>query len=567
MQPPPQETTGSAELPAGLPNEGAPATQRGGTRVFWLLAAFVVVAAVLRLPLLDRPVWFDEACMSDQRIGTTAQLIATLYVDIHPPLFVTLMHLWNGWFGDGEVAMRMPALLSGLACIPLTWWTGRRLVGEHAALLAAALLVLSPVHVWYCDEARLYTPMVCCALLAFGTFDRLLQNDGAPRRWLFALHVTNVAVMLALHYYLAVIVLALACLAPLLARGFRNGALRIVVWHGVGIALLGGFVLVKRALGHFETSQDYLSRIDLPRLYHFVFEWAWTGSTWSTSETEALQLLGRVHVWLGIALLALGVVSLATRHRRHPRGWLVLVGVLLLPCFLFACAAVGLDSTYLERTLIPALPFVLLLGAAGVALLPGVARRVAAALALLFAASSLAGLYDGYDDRWTLYKPHPDWRSAARWLGDQIDSHGATGRAVYTSMPNPRSLSYYDERIQFEKNLTTPMSADEIRRKVGSRLGSWLGDVAGRQFEAFAAHNEALLQGAKLRIYPSQATPAELTRPPAPPDDICYVVRNQWHPNVSVDDTVERLLEDAHVEVLERVPFTGVTVHKVRIRP
>ena len=57
----------------------------------WLLAAMVLTALLLRLPLLGRSVWFDEACMSDQRIGTWPQLLATLYVDIHPPLFAELL--------------------------------------------------------------------------------------------------------------------------------------------------------------------------------------------------------------------------------------------------------------------------------------------------------------------------------------------------------------------------------------------------------------------------------------------------------------------------------------------
>ena len=188
-------------------------------RRVWVLLAITAVAALLRMPLLGRPVWFDEACMSDQRIGTTAQWLATLYVDIHPPLFVSFMHFWNGWFGDGEVAMRTPALLSGVLSVPLTWWVGSRLVGSRAALIAAALLALSPVHAWYCAEARLYAPMVLCTLLAFGCVERLTDASCGRRRALFWLHAMNVAVMLSLHYYLSVYVAVLAALAPALRRG------------------------------------------------------------------------------------------------------------------------------------------------------------------------------------------------------------------------------------------------------------------------------------------------------------------------------------------------------------
>ena len=184
-----------------------PAESSQPPRPPWLLLfALTMTAALLRAPLLDRPVWFDEACMSDQRIGTTAQWLATLYVDIHPPLFVSWMHFWNGWFGDGAVTMRAPALLSGLLSVPLIWWVGSRLVGSRAACVAAALLALSPVHVWYCAEARLYAPMVLCTLAAFGCVDRLTDAAYPRRRVLFWLHALNVAVMLSLHYYLSVYV-------------------------------------------------------------------------------------------------------------------------------------------------------------------------------------------------------------------------------------------------------------------------------------------------------------------------------------------------------------------------
>ena len=88
-----------------------PTTPTGTPPRVWVLLAVTATAALLRMPLLGRPVWFDEACMSDQRIGTTAQWLATLYVDIHPPLFVSFMHFWNGWFGDEALTMRLPALL------------------------------------------------------------------------------------------------------------------------------------------------------------------------------------------------------------------------------------------------------------------------------------------------------------------------------------------------------------------------------------------------------------------------------------------------------------------------
>jgi hypothetical protein len=543
------------EIPATT--EMSPAPRRA-----WLLFGLLAAAALLRLPLLGRPIWFDEACMSDQRIGTTAQWLATLYVDIHPPLFVTFMHFWNGLFGDGEVSMRIPALVSGLACIPLTWWTGHRLVGDRAALFAAVLLALSPVHVWYCAEARLYAPMMTCTLFAFGCVDRLTAADGARRRGLFWLHTANVAVMLALHYYLAVVVVALALLAPILTRRIGGRARSILLVHGIGTMLLGVFVLAKLQLGQFETSQDYLRALDADELFDFLFVWTWTGNTMQASGSSLLRGLGIGFQWLGVALVVLGTIQVLTRLRSQPRALLVPFGVLLLPGFLIACVLVGYDSTYISRTLIAAVPFVLLLASAGLQAWPERFRPLGAGLTLLLAATALGTLYATFDTRWTLYKPHPDWRCAAAYLGSEIDA-GNGGAPVFTSMPNPRSLSYYDVRIQDRKNLEVRLSPDEIAHKVEQRLGTSIGQLARELFTEFAEHNRALLAGARLVVHPSRPTPEQLALPEGF-DGAFYLVRNEWHPHRSVDDSVERLLAHPNIQVLHAERCTGVTVYKVR---
>ncbi len=360
-------------------------------RALLLCAAFVVIGACLRLPLLDRSVWFDEACMSNQRIGTWPQLLATLYVDIHPPFYVAFMHFWDGLFGDSALSMRLPPLLCGLASIPLLFWTGRHFVSDRAALCGAGLLAISPVHVWYSVEARLYSPMVFCTLLLVGTFERLLSGRGGHRRILWALHLLNLAVMLSLHYYLAVPVAALVLLALLRARETTPNVRPLLLAHGLGILLLGCFVLAKRALGEFETSQEYLRTLDLPGLFDLICRWCWTGNTLAASDLPIARAAATVQVGLG---------------------------------------------NYAETT-----------------------------------------------------------------------------------------------------------------------------------FRSFAEHNQNLLTHAALRVYPCAADPADLDLGHRQRDDICYLVRDEWHPAYEVDHTVEDLVQHPRITVLETKRFQGLTVYKVRVKP
>lgn len=528
------------------------------------LAALVVVATFLRLPLLDRPIWFDEACMSDQRIGTTPQLLSTIYTDIHPPLFVLFMHYWNSLFGDGETAMRMPAMISGILCIPLTFWVSYRLIGKGPAMFAAALLTMSPIHVWYCTEARLYAPMITTTLFAFGAIDRLTDSRVPHSRMLWCLHLLNIGVMLSLHFYLSVIVVALAVIAPILSRGLDKIASSILLWHGVGIMLLAGFIFAKMQFDEFETSQDYLRVLTRDELFFFLFEWCWTGLTLPTSDYALLRLIGVGFVWLGASLSVLGLLYVIATIRRRPRALLIVLGITLLPCFMLSLVAAGFNNTYIERSLIPSLPFVFMLAAAGLRTLPGKARMLTGSVTVAIASLALVSLYSGFATKYTLYKPHPDWRSAANYLGAEIDA-GNANIPVYTSVPNPRSLSYYDPRIQDAKNLKTVRSPAELGDSVSKKFGDWLGDLAKQRFTEFANYNRSLLAEAQLIIRRCKPTPAELDWPSDAKDDTCYVIRNEWHPGVQIDGSVEALVAHPDTSILATYRCDGISIYKLRV--
>ena len=183
---------------------------------------------------------------------------------------------------------------------------------------------------------------------------------------------------------------------------------------------------------------------------------------------------------------------------------------------------------------------------------------------MALAALALITLYSSFDTRFTVYKPHPDWRSVAEYLGKEIDA-GNGGMPVYTSTPNPRSLSYYDPRIQDVKNLTTELSPTEVGSKVREQLGAWFGRIAESYFKELDAHTRRLLANAQFVIRPSKPTPGELDWPARHTDRTCYVIRNEWHPNILVDGSVEALLAHQDTSVLQTRRFTGVTVYKVRI--
>jgi hypothetical protein len=382
---------------------------------------------------------------------------------------------------------------------------------------------------------------------------------------LWWLHAANLVVMLTLHYYLAVYVVLLAAIAPLL-RGFTGAVRRLMIWHGVGILLLGAFVLCKRGIDEFPTSQEYLRSMTFGELYEFVFGWCWMGNTLPAALTWMDDVAVYVGHALGVLLMLGGLIDIWRSRRDRPAGILVPACLLAIPLFLLVASAFGFGRIYTERSALPALPFVMLLAGKGLTSLPMTVMRWTSLLLLVLTTAALIALFRFQADRWTVYKPNPDWRAAAAYLSREVD-HGGAGRPVFTPTPNPRPLSYYDHRIQDEKNLLPGTDPMQIGAKVRHRLGHSLGDYAERVFRDFCDGNAALLRAASMRVYRTASDPAAMRLDERMRDDICYLVRDHWHPHESVDGTLEALLRHPRIEVLERHPFTGITVHKVRIRP
>ena len=76
--------------------------------------------------------------------------------DIHPPLYYALLHAWAALLGTGPAALRLLSLVVGVLTIPLLYLVARRMLSTRAALLAALLLTISPLHVYYSQEVRMY---------------------------------------------------------------------------------------------------------------------------------------------------------------------------------------------------------------------------------------------------------------------------------------------------------------------------------------------------------------------------------------------------------------------------
>jgi 4-amino-4-deoxy-L-arabinose transferase-like glycosyltransferase len=209
-----------------------------------LTALLLVLALALGLRLYrlgDQSLWYDEGFSVFLAQLEPARIISWTAADIQPPLYYLLLHGWIRVWGNSEAAVRGLSLLFGVLCVPLIYGLAWRVSRSRTAALAAAvLLAVSPVHLWYSQEARMYTLLVFLSLLSSYFLLRAVhaRTDDRSLAWWAAFSLVSAAALYT--HYFAGSVLAFQALYTLwwvIRDGFRR---RCLFWGGLAAHLAVG---------------------------------------------------------------------------------------------------------------------------------------------------------------------------------------------------------------------------------------------------------------------------------------------------------------------------------------
>ena len=273
-----------------------------------LIAAATVLVLLASLVLrfwTKSDLWLDEALTVNIAGHPLHQLPSLLRRDGAPPLYYVLLHVWMGWFGTSDVAVRSLAGVIGVVTVPLAWFAGRRLGGRTAGWAAMLLVATSPFAIRYDTETRMYSLVVLLTVLGFLALDRALRR---PRGGNLLAVAAVVGLLLYTHYWSIYLIGTVAVwLAWQVWRGRPE-------WkQGARSALLAG------AVGCLTF---------LPWVPIFLFQSQHTGTPWATPANFAAMVSavasfaggstsqGRALALIFFALAGLGLFGLAT-DRTH----------------------------------------------------------------------------------------------------------------------------------------------------------------------------------------------------------------------------------------------------------
>ncbi len=289
------------------------------------LCAVLVVAAILRAIHLDAGLWYDEIMTLVNSIRLPVWTLLTEYTTLNNHILYTLSaKLAVACFGEAPWALRLPAMLFGVASVWALWWLARMLIGRREALLAAILLACSYHHIWFSQNARGYTGLLFFGLVATALFVRGLREH-AVRDWV----LYGIVVVLAMYMHLSAAFLFAThavVFASLRLREFRSDGSTLIGWlpllgFGLGglLTLLVYAPLIPQMVGVFtEVAHDGPANtaMDLPRPEGVT---EWKNPLWTAFETIQQLTQGNVLMMIGLALGGLlGLLGAAELCRRVP---------------------------------------------------------------------------------------------------------------------------------------------------------------------------------------------------------------------------------------------------------
>jgi uncharacterized membrane protein len=428
------------------------------------LAALMALAAVLRAIALSQQLWYDEITTLVEFVRTPLGHIVTTYTSQNQHMLYSVLARFSVvTFGDTIWALRLPAVIFGVLCIPALYACARLWVTKREALLGCALLAVSYHHVWFSQNARGYTGLAFFTLLSTWCFVRGAQSAGM--KWWIGY---GISVALGMYVHLSMGFIAaghgVAWLWMLFSRHKEIGRMPPngftptlgFVFSGVLSAILYAPVMgqmLKRTVGG-EGARGATE----------VVKAEWRSPLWLVMET--LRGLAGSAGWVGmVAVLAAGVIVLAGCWAIWKENRFA-IGLIFFPIVVTAGVTFVLSRNLWPRFFFFAIGFAMVLLVRGVMWLAGMVLRGDSARAMRYGTglTVLILLASCWQLRAAYLYPKQDYAGAMAFVEANRRSTDAIRLAGLTTMPYQQ---YYKRDWPA---VETPGQLEDAQRAAGGRV-------------------------------------------------------------------------------------------------
>jgi len=384
-----------------------------------VVAALTILAAVLRVPGLNAGFWFDELNTVIYSVRPPLLQVATAFPgDYTHPFYGVMAQGTVAAFGEHPWSVRLPAVLFGIATIPVLYLLTSAVSTRLEGVLASLLMTVSYHHVWFSQNARGYTVLSFVVVLSTLLCLSMLRQ---PRRGPAIAYAVAMALGTYTHLTMAFTAVAQACVwTAVIARtprGRERDAQTRTALLALGGAAALSIILYLPMAGQvrefFSGTHQRNSGVATP--------------TWAVTE-----LLRGLRIGFGalgpLALAALAAAGVVSYRRRNP----VACVLFMLPGVISAAVIVLIGAAMRPRFFFPLLGFALIFvvrGALQAAQLATSSARAGAAQLAGAAIVAAMAIVSALSLRYNYQYPKQDFEGALRY----VESHREPDEAVVTA--------------------------------------------------------------------------------------------------------------------------------------
>ena len=353
-------------------------------------------------------------------------------------LFYPLL-LWpTTRLSDSVEALRSPALVAGIASIPILYIVGRQYVGANASAIGTVVFSLSSAAIAFSQEARAYSFAILFTISSYGFLSRATKS---PRQWrwwlLYSVAMTAIAYSSSIIFLTSVVAHAIV----ILQRGREVAARWVVAGAVITVAVFPLLLLLTAEAG----VRDALYYLDEPGFRDVVSAFAFIAAGPESATDRGLLLAFAISA---VVCLTFGAALRKTRYRAlyaegvNPGSLATLIGwALIPPAMVFLISQ--LHPVFNAKYFIGSLPALCLLIGTALSVAPRRAALILGAMLFVLLSATIV-----------LTNPHTtDYRTVSAWLKRERDL--SRDNVLLIPLEQLPALAYYLE--EFRSRGLTPV--------------------------------------------------------------------------------------------------------------
>ena len=200
------------------------------------ISIILLLGVVLRLYRLGRyDYWFDEILCIFQK-NDISGIISGKVLDSNPPLYFLFLNFW-GRLSDGEFWMRLPSVLFAFITILIVYYFTRKFIDERTALIASFLLAVSPFHIYYSQEVKMYSLLILLSFISVASLTLSLREEN--KKYFISYSIATAAALYTHYFAIYLLIVEIGVILILLIfKDVRRNFKKLFCFSIAGIFLI-----------------------------------------------------------------------------------------------------------------------------------------------------------------------------------------------------------------------------------------------------------------------------------------------------------------------------------------